>query len=114
MEASPDLATTVLGMVRATITRVLGPDALQASQPRVRVERPLGDAQPRLEIALSYAGATRARSFVVPPEPDPIALEATVNNVLLPMLQEMGLLPVGAQAVDDPPLGQPGADQTGR
>ena len=113
MESSPDLAETVLGMVRATTTRVLGPDALQASEPRVRVEG-VGSPEPRLEIALRYGGQSLARTFALPAEPDRVALETTVNNALLPMLEEMGLLPAGAETVDDPPLGQPGADQSGR
>ncbi|HLH23952.1 MAG TPA: hypothetical protein VK066_15620 [Chloroflexota bacterium] len=110
MESSPDLATTVLGMVRATITRVLGPDALQASPPSVRVVD-VGSPTPRVEIALRYGGESRARTFVLPAEPDRVALEKTVNNAVLPMLEDMGLLSPAAETADDPPLGQPGAGQ---
>jgi len=35
-----------------------------------------------------------------------VELERSVNHVWLPLLEEMELLPVGAQVVDDPSLGQ--------
>ncbi len=70
-----------------------------------------GAGAPALEISLRYGDRVAARRLVLPPEPDRIALEGTVNDALLPMLAEMGLLPAGSTAVDDPPLGQRPADQ---
>jgi hypothetical protein len=110
MESSPDLSEQVLGMVRATITRVVGPDALQASQPSVRVHGE-GAPTPTLEIGLRYGDRVGSRRLVLPPESDVLALERTVNDALLPMLTEMGLLPAAATAVDNPPLGGRPADQ---
>ncbi len=45
--------------------------------------------------------------------PDRHALETTVNNAFLPLLEGPGRLPAGAQGGDDPPLGQPGAGTAG-
>ncbi|MBV9326508.1 MAG: hypothetical protein JO352_22320 [Chloroflexi bacterium] len=110
MDSSLDLDVIILGMVRATLTRVVGPDALQVAEPRVRVIGQ-GAPRPRVEISLRYGGETCVRTFVLEDEPDRIALEHSVNDAFLPMLEEMGLLPPEAEAVDDPPLGQPTVHQ---
>jgi hypothetical protein len=109
MESSPDLAEQVLGMVRATFTRVVGPDGLQASEQTVRVVGE-GTPTPTLEMSVRAGGRTAARRLVIPPEPSLVSLEATVNDALLPLLTELRLLPPQDVPVDDPPLGQRPAD----
>jgi hypothetical protein len=64
MESSPDGEGAVLGTVRATLTRVAGPDALQAAETGVRV---FGDGtpRPREETSLPRGEAAGARALVL-------------------------------------------------
>ena len=85
---------------------------MQAADTRVRA---LGEGapRPRVEISLRYGDAAGTRTLVLEDQPQRLDLEHSVNNVLLPLLEDLGLLPAGAQAVDDPPGGQRTTHQIG-
>jgi hypothetical protein len=96
VENTPDLNVAVTGMVEATITRFLGGDVMQEFHTEVHGGPSAGDRPAPLEIVLAYGQQRARRTIVLDDVANRTELETGVSAAVLPMLQEMGLVPTGA------------------
>src|SRR5712692_3305935 len=90
------------GMVEATIEDAVGPDVLQEIDTRVRT-LPTGDETPRwVEISLAYQGRSARSITDLHDLPTPTARYDEVEDAVLPLLEQAGLLPRPVAAVQRP------------
>ena len=95
MENADDLRVAAQGMVTATVTEVVGADAVQEFDIQVTTDGSEREVEPHVAIVLAYRGRSAHRVVRLRDLSTRTDLETRMSNEVVPMLQEMGLLPRG-------------------